>query len=59
MAEIVDRQNANDPNYINMAPNYDGLAFKAAQNLIFCGRDVENGYTEPVLHSTRLKLKSG
>ncbi|MBO68241.1 MAG: malate synthase G [Acidiferrobacteraceae bacterium] len=58
MARIVDQQNTGDPNYINMSPNYDGLAFKAAQDLIFLGRKVENGYTEPVLHSARLKLKS-
>jgi len=58
MAKIVDEQNINDPNYIPMSPSFDGLAFKAAYNLIFEGKNQPSGYTEPILHETRLKLKN-
>ncbi|MBY6195651.1 malate synthase G [Vibrio hangzhouensis] len=59
MAEIVDQQNADDPNYNNMAPNFDSsIAFSAACQLVFEGCAQPNGYTEPVLHAMRLKLKS-
>ena len=58
MAQIVDEQNINDPNYIPMSPSFDGLAFKAAYNLIFEGKNQPSGYTEPILHDTRLKLKN-
>ena len=58
MAQIVDEQNINDPNYIPMSPSFDGLAFKAAYNLIFEGKNQPSGYTEPILHKTRLKLKN-
>ena len=58
MAQIVDEQNINDPNYIPMSPSFDGLAFKAAYNLIFEGKNQPSGYTEPILHQTRLKLKN-
>ena len=58
MAQIVDEQNIDDPNYIPMSPSFDGLAFKAAYNLIFEGKNQPSGYTEPILHETRLKLKN-
>ncbi|MCE4539160.1 malate synthase G [Pelomonas sp. P7] len=58
MAKVVDAQNAGDPAYKPLAANPQGAAMQAAQDLVFKGEAQPSGYTEPLLHAWRLKVKS-
>jgi malate synthase len=59
MARVVDGQNGNDPFYTSMAPDFEAsYAYRAARDLVFQGLAQPSGYTEPLLHAWRLKVKA-
>ncbi|MGP1352447.1 MAG: malate synthase G [Parasphingopyxis sp.] len=57
MAAKVDAQNAGDPSYVPLAGNTDGAAYQATRDLVFKGAEQPSGYTEPLLHAYRRKVK--
>ena len=59
MATVVDGQNASDASYKSLAANPNGAAMQAALDLVFKGKEQPSGYTEPLLHAWRLKVKAG
>ncbi|WP_343628640.1 malate synthase G [Comamonas aquatica] len=59
MAQVVDNQNAGDASYKSLVANPQGAAFQAALDLVFKGVQQPSGYTEPLLHAWRLKVKAG
>jgi malate synthase len=59
MAVVVDQQNAGDPLYQPMAGNEHSIAFRAALDLALLGATQPSGYTEPLLHAARLRVKAG
>jgi len=58
MAAKVDQQNAGDPFYKSLVANPDGAAYQAALDLVFKGKEQPSGYTEPLLHAWRLRVKA-
>jgi malate synthase len=58
MAAVVDGQNAGDAAYKSLVANPTGAAFQASLDLVFKGKEQPSGYTEPLLHAWRLKVKA-
>ena len=56
--KVVDDQNKNDANYIPMSKTFNTIAFNAAKDLIFEGKNQPSGYTEPILHNKRAEKKT-